>query len=515
MQHRNRLLVITHAIAMPIFADEIAAAISPGDVEAGWDLVEIVPDRISIADFHKINWTDLEAKQEQQIIERLLPAITNRRRIAYFGFGPLPPAIHLGRRLYGYKVDVYQRNHKTHEWAWSTKEITSPTGIMKPLDVPEQGSSEAGDLVLRVSITHRISAKSTQEVVSSPLAEMDVMVQKTSDDVLTNKTAFDEALTSIQEALRQLHRLFPKARAVHLFFAGPLSLAFQIGATLNPTIFPKVVTYQYHAASTPQYIPAIVLGGQTDTEQWLHSAQNATEARSPATKPVKWAGKELVTGRQPSFLDIAFLEKGLNVARSIVHIKVWNEAFELFYGTGFLIAPNTILTNHHVLFDAGKPVQKALIWFNYERDVQGRDRKVESCEADISTIIGDPEHDWAIIRLVKPPREKYDPLVLGANKPVLEGDFVYIVQHPNGEPKKIGMTHNQVVAVTNDCVQYLTDTLPGSSGAPVFNDAWHVIALHREGLEGRPDEKHPFKNQGTHIDRVMEGLKAANIWGSE
>lgn len=510
-QKRNRLLVIAHAIAMPIYADEIEAAISSADVEAGWDLVEIVPDRISIADFYKINWADLEAKQEQQIIERLLPAITNRRRIAYFGFGPLPAAVHLGRRLYGYKVDVYQRNHKTHAWAWSTSENTSTTAIMKPLDVPEQGSSDAGDLVLRVSITHPIGRTATKDVVSNPLAEMDVTTQKPSDDVLANKAAFDEALTSIQEALRHLHRLFPKACALHLFFAGPLSLAFQISATLNPTIFPTVVTYQYHAASTPQYIPAIVLGGQTEAEQWIRSARDAKEARRTATRRIKWAGKELVTGKQPSFYEISFLEKGLMAARSVVLLRVLDESGKQGKGTGFLIAPNTILTNHHVLYANEKPAQRVRIWFNYERDIQGNERKVEQCEGDISTIVGDPEHDWAIIRLAKPPREKYDPLVLGAQKPVLEGDFVYIVQHPNGEFKKIGMTHNQVVSVTDDCVQYLTDTLRGSSGAPVFNDAWHVIALHREGLEGEPEEKHPFKNQGTHIDRVIEGLKAAKI----
>jgi V8-like Glu-specific endopeptidase len=73
------------------------------------------------------------------------------------------------------------------------------------------------------------------------------------------------------------------------------------------------------------------------------------------------------------------------------------------------------------------------------------------------------------------------------------------------------MIHNQVVEVTENCVQYLTDTMAGSSGAPVFNEEWQVVALHREGLEGRADEKHPFKNQGTRIDRVLEGLRTRGI----
>jgi len=515
MHQRNRLLVIAHSIGLPIGGDEIEEALDPVDVERGYDLVEIVPERINISDFYKINWADLETKQEQQVLERLLPAMTNRRRIAYFGFGPLPAAVHLGRKLYGYKVDVYQRHHKTHEWAFAKTENTSSGAIMKPIAGPEQGSSDPGDLVLRVSITHRITSLATRSVVPNPLGEMDVLVQKPSDDVLATKEAFDEALESVQEAWRELHRLFPRAGTLHIFFAGPLGLAFQIGATLNPTIFPKVQTYQYHASSSPQYIPAIVLGGQTETEQWMQSAKNASEARRAPSTPIKWAGKELVTGKQPNFYEIAFLEKGLKASRSVVLLHVLYEAGKASKGTGFLIAPETILTNHHVLFADDKPAQKALILFNYERDAAGRDRKVDSCEGDVSTIVGDSEHDWAIIRLAKPPQDSYEPLTLGASKPILEEDFVYIVQHPHGEHKKIGMTHNQVVSVTDDCVQYLTDTLSGSSGAPVFNDSWHVVALHREGLEGQPEEKHPFKNQGTHIDRVIEGLKAAKILGSD
>jgi len=46
---------------------------------------------------------------------------------------------------------------------------------------------------------------------------------------------------------------------------------------------------------------------------------------------------------------------------------------------------------------------------------------------------------------------------------------------------RIAITANQVVNVFEHRLQYTTDTLPGSSGSPVFNDAWEVIALHHAG----------------------------------
>jgi len=512
MHESERLLVITHSVAMPIRRDEIERAISTADRETGWDLVEIAPEKMALADAHKIDWKAVETKQEQQIVERLVPAISNRRRIAYFGFAPIPLAIHLGQRLFGYKIEMYQRNHATHEWSWQSEENAPMTPVMRPLFKWDHGSADAGEIVLRVSISHQIAPVSTADVVRNPMAVMDVSVVEPSLDSLGSKRAFNEALVTVQRALMDLHRHFPKASAIHLFIAGPVGLAFQIGALINPTTYPKVVTYQYFAQASPQYRQAIVLGGQTVAGELVSGVKHVDEARSAQPSSFAWTSKkELITGKQPTFLEMSFLHEGLKAARSVVRVNVWNHERKAAQGTGFLIANDRILTNHHVLFDGDNAVSKVLIWFNYEQDAQRRQRPVDQYDGIVATIVGDAKHDWAAIQLATPLREEYEPLNLRPSKPVLEDDFVYIVQHPGGGPKKLAILHNQVVWVTEDVVQYLTDTLPGSSGAPVFNEEWQVIALHREGLEGRADEKNPVKNQGTHIDRVVEGLRMRGI----
>ncbi len=72
--------------------------------------------------------------------------------------------------------------------------------------------------------------------------------------------------------------------------------------------------------------------------------------------------------------------------------------------------------------------------------------------------------------------------------------------------KQIGLLHNQVVNVTENHVQYLTDTLPGSSGAPVCNEHWQVVALHHRGVRAGEDSGTLHKNQGVRIELVREGL---------
>ena len=60
-------------------------------------------------------------------------------------------------------------------------------------------------------------------------------------------------------------------------------------------------------------------------------------------------------------------------------------------------------------------------------------------------------------------------------------------------------------------MRYFTDTLRGSSGSPVCNDLWQVLALHR--AEYRMTQAVEFQgkttawaNRGVRIDKIIEHL---------
>jgi Trypsin-like peptidase domain len=93
---------------------------------------------------------------------------------------------------------------------------------------------------------------------------------------------------------------------------------------------------------------------------------------------------------------------------------------------------------------------------------------------------------------------------------VQTGDHVNIIQHPGGGLKQISLFANVVVFVGGGRVQYLTDTLPGSSGSPVLNANWNVVALHHSGgwlIEPNTGSKTTYyRNEGIMIDRIIDGL---------
>jgi Trypsin-like peptidase domain/Effector-associated domain 1 len=232
------------------------------------------------------------------------------------------------------------------------------------------------------------------------------------------------------------------------------------------------------------------------------------EAAPVETVHPVWEGDELVTGDQPTFVDVCFFAEGLRVASSVVLLSTVNRSGKTFYGSGLLIAKDLVLTNHHVLYDQkddNSPSTQVEIRFNYEKKLSGKMKKSDYYAGDVSTIKGDREHDWAVIRIKEALRAEYPILSLEPSMPARQGDYVFIVQHPNGGPKQLGWADDGLV-------HYLTDTSPGSSGSPVFNREWQVVALHHRGIKADPAKGITArKNEGIAIGRVVEGLKAKGI----
>ena len=226
-----------------------------------------------------------------------------------------------------------------------------------------------------------------------------------------------------------------------------------------------------------------------------------------------FSGKErIIVEGKDSLLGIEFLSKGIERAKSVCRLTVRSEQ-GASHGTGFAIGSNLVLTNHHVLFDWDNneaAPELVYAWFDYQMDQQDMPVSPIKIECVPNSIVGDRTSDWAVVKTASPLPNKYPPIDLHQRRNVTKNDRVYIIQHPEGGPKMIGMHHNLVRHADDKVVQYWTDTKAGSSGAPVFNDNWEIIAIHHRWVESPGDEL-AFRNQGIRIGRVVAGLNSAGI----
>jgi hypothetical protein len=198
---------------------------------------------------------------------------------------------------------------------------------------------------------------------------------------------------------------------------------------------------------------------------------------------------------------ISFLELGIIRSRCVAQVIVPG----LGVGTGFLVASGLLLTNHHVIPDAGLATS-AQARFGYETDLAGTlmSGTYFSCAPDIF-FLTDETLDFTLVSVAGDPGVRFGTIPL-ARAAVAVGDAVAIIQHPGGQPKQLGLVDNQVAYVDDSVVQYLTDTMPGSSGSPVFDQYWRLVALHHSGgwiPEPTSGSTH-FRNEGISFNAILD-----------
>jgi hypothetical protein len=277
---------------------------------------------------------------------------------------------------------------------------------------------------------------------------------------------------------------------------------------------------------------ALMLGGGFADVAALAQALEDVEAVSTGAPRV--VTKDLPETKErivftDDMVPFGFMQAGLVAARSVARLAVprieagvprlagGNPVLNL--GTGWMIAPGLMITNHHVVNarNEGEPPAS-------ENDLRAQTAATTAlfdydskAAAGVPSSLGellawDAALDYAIMRTVVDDRA---PLVCVSGPcPAASPSQTYpvnIIQHPQGLPKKYAIRNNLVTAAGPTELRYFTDTLSGSSGSPVLDDKWQVLALHRGSasvsnvqFQGRDVA---FVNIGTPIEAILSDLR--------
>jgi len=224
---------------------------------------------------------------------------------------------------------------------------------------------------------------------------------------------------------------------------------------------------------------------------------------------------------------INWLEIGVQRARCVGRIGGVNP------GTGVLVSPSLLLTNNHVIPTA-HVATRSRVYFNDERDVHGLNKPVAEFPFEPARFfLTDVSLDFTIVALPTDVATSFGwcQLIREQGKTRL-GERVTIIQYPSrsGGKKQIAFRSNRVTQILRDVIRYETDTESGSSGSPVFNDQWELIALHhhsvaREDIKGHDlrldgtraradtpeDQIDWIANEGIRVSRILEAIQKASV----
>lgn len=240
-------------------------------------------------------------------------------------------------------------------------------------------------------------------------------------------------------------------------------------------------------------------------------------------------------------LPVNYLDLGRLRAQSVCRIERRNESRSFIgWGTGSLVSPTLLLTNNHVLAKKDQAAH-SLAEFQYEDGADLLPKPAKIFRLDVEHFFyTSVELDFTLVGVAPTALDDtpiaefgFLPLIAESGKALIS-EFVSVIHHPRGHKKHVSLRNNRLLDTFELFVHYEADTQSGSSGSPVFNDQWQVVALHHAGIPKRDkaeriltttrrrwkpemgeDAIHWVANEGMRISSIFAHLREKTDWTAQ
>ena len=293
-----------------------------------------------------------------------------------------------------------------------------------------------------------------------------------------------------------------------------------------------------------------------EAEGWTAELIQAARESNPGSAALQALAQEVDLASAPSTLERTIKERNPYLDVEIFRTRLGQLETQVcrieiptpkgtVFGTGFLLGPEVVMTNHHVMdiVISGKAKPEAAIFrFDYKRlsDAvlsEGAVYKLATADwlidssppSDVDSkrepkpgVPKPDELDYAIVRLQgapgsTPAGQKPDPkdpprgwINVEKSAHAAPASPLLIMQHPDAAPLKLALDMSGVIGEnTNGTrLKYTVNTEGGSSGAPCFNADWDLVALHHSGDPNFDSDHKPEYNEGIPIEAILHLLAA-------
>lgn len=164
-------------------------------------------------------------------------------------------------------------------------------------------------------------------------------------------------------------------------------------------------------------------------------------------------------------------------------------------GTCVLIGKKILLTCDHIFTKSR--AQQAWVRFNSTPNSYALDSDV--FELDLNCANRSSREDYALISVKGEPKQQ---TAISTDAILDSGQEICLIHHPQGQHVVVSEL-GHVVQVGEDYIDHNISTDEGSSGAPIFNRDWKLVAIHRghPGILGR-----------TLVPGTTSGLPLRSFW---
>ena len=237
-------LVVTAQSLRVISADEILPALD-NDAKQG-DVERMVLDFTDLVVNKTLQNPEVAAQRVADPKGALLAAVARHAdaRVVFHGLASIPPVVLAGHLVTDRRqVRLYDFHPTEMSWIWP-----AATGNFPPLEctgMPKRAIRKVSDAIIRVSVSYQVQPAHTAALGIDAAVDVALSVPVPARNIVRSEEQTRQYGRTFRETLDTLSRMMPACHRVHIFYAGPMALAFHIGQQISENIHPAVVVWNY------------------------------------------------------------------------------------------------------------------------------------------------------------------------------------------------------------------------------------------------------------------------------
>lgn len=268
--NRKQLFVIRHQSLDPIAPDAIRTHIPlPLRRLPSWEYsVDLT------ASFRGGRLVDTEAAIKLQIsmIQEIKEIITTETNIdvIYYGIAHIPLVFLCGQQLIIRKpIYLFDHNRSTDTWDLLAQRENSTYPELLTRQFIKDNLAESHEAVIKFGVSYPILDADILQVIPNSLLTYEINLPTHKPDAIRSHKQLEDYVQVFRKVLDLIHNTQPQVERIHLFYAGPVSLAFRCGQLISPTLHPRVFVYNYVSTDTPKYKWGICVNISTDSLEFF------------------------------------------------------------------------------------------------------------------------------------------------------------------------------------------------------------------------------------------------------
>lgn len=182
--------------------------------------------------------------------------VNHKCKIGYYGLSYIPFSFYLGFLLFdnSQKIKVFELNNSKNKWN-NIKSGKSKKVIKFCVDSDISKRNELNnEVILKFEISSLITNKQIEKTLHSNNCRIfKIGVDKPEENNIKKSSEILEIEEKFMHFLSYIKENHSETKKIHIFYAGPNSLAFSLGRKINSIKSPEIIVYNYDPKKSIEY----------------------------------------------------------------------------------------------------------------------------------------------------------------------------------------------------------------------------------------------------------------------